>query len=1199
MSLSRVDRALYRALLPLCAKLDANSSLQVFLSEILAPRKAVAAKTPFSGASPRLGHKFAATIVNSLLQRESAQSVVSTNQKLGPRWHFPRRGIKETVSTLPGQESAEVANGSNYDIEGLKANLNHDTFVETLRALFRVDYSDPSVLYSRSDAQNAGLLLLRYLNERLHWAKEDYVQVDFPSRLFPLNKQKTFLPSPPSPLPCFVGHTNALAPGTLLISHPFLNGSFQRCVVLILEAGPTSGTLGVLIQPSSTGVPSMTPPANFRLPQLPATEIRIDGQTLRLNTPSLQDISDHAELKSAHHSDSCISKRKLSPPILCYTRESRLSIHRVETPSSMAANPTRRPRSVASKYNGVHTAPKNSATASAPLPASLPASVPLPASKRHTIIESVRQFRTPGARLALERLHERGVPVVGEPNSALVLVDNGKTRVFRALPFGPSLDAPTTPQIRELQDRWTLASWLQTHGRTLPGVMILRDTNSDGPNQPITARILRRRRLPSESRPAAEFPFRSTRSHLRRFRAGSRRPIALQPRSFFSSERPAHPLPYASTYSNAASIRPSASTTSAAVPQEATSFPMTPANTRFSRNQPFAAHQYELWASKENFGFGPGTYAAPVTLGWEKDFLCLVFQGSKFKFHLNRDPSRAKELDPSLRSRDWLASQISDIELLRDTEHGDQGPYAFPQPAASPLRPLSGPLGNDGQDVDEFDEFANDSTTINAEDRDEDDDEEEDEVDEEGGDDDSDEEDSDDVDMDVDDIESFLEDVDDALSEVELRNAAQYIPLQLETLFRNPRGTPMIGRRHARTPRSLHLPSSSLDPRKTHRPFFASSSPSSSSFSPSVTSPSKGKEDPLLDSSDPPRLPPYTLDFRTEQGRRPSSPRSRLAAAPYITFSVTEHLQISFPLRREGGRIFVSGTAAQAPLPHLRKKAQAVLQLWDQYSAAKLRDSPYAQKGLPLPLSSSSASKAPVLPPISELPPLSPTLLVSPIGYFARQVKAVQPYILRSGGPVPGYALRLSRPTEPAANAAVGDTVAAPTTASAVPDPLQINWEQANATVFPPAFHIAPTPPPHRAASTNTATTNHITQTASSSASATRSPDITSITSTIAPVTPPAFHVSGEVGAPADVYISGATVWSPGQLEQELAEGAWLQLACSDPLALFHHPTLSLWSDILTALQGQAAALPGLPKGDFIRASATLVPGVGGEPLLS
>jgi len=97
------------------------------------------------------------------------------------------------------------------------------------------------------DDQSAAFFVLRYITDRLSVGK--HLGFD----LIPTSDLGgDILPSPPSrlaPLYAPVERTNRIEPGTLLLSHPFLEAPFERKVILILEHDAVRGTIGVVINP--------------------------------------------------------------------------------------------------------------------------------------------------------------------------------------------------------------------------------------------------------------------------------------------------------------------------------------------------------------------------------------------------------------------------------------------------------------------------------------------------------------------------------------------------------------------------------------------------------------------------------------------------------------------------------------------------------------------------------------------------------------------------------------------------------------------------------------------------------------------------------------------------------------------------------------------------------------------------------------
>lgn len=84
----------------------------------------------------------------------------------------------------------------------------------------------------------------------------------------------------------------------------------------------------------------------------------------------------------------------------------------------------------------------------------------------------------------------------------------------------------------------------------------------------------------------------------------------------------------------------------------------------------------------------------------------------------------------------------------------------------------------------------------------------------------------------------------------------------------------------------------------------------------------------------------------------------------------------------------------------------------------------------------------------------------------------------------------------------------------------------------------------------------------------------------------PGVHMAGEAAAAAAVaagrlpaadfkFFAGALTWQPGQLEDEIAKGAWFTAACSRSLVLKSALQLPvpLWSEVLQLMGGEYAEL--------------------------
>jgi hypothetical protein len=209
--LSRVDRALFRALRPLALALDTRPLLRLaVLSDTFAgwglfnlPDSVKRGPRNVDGADA--GARFGYEVLRELA---SAPALAPASASPAQSWHVPGPGRLRSALSL-------------------------------VRSAFRGD-AGAATCSDRSAAADGAFFLLRFVQSRMALARE--LGIDGAAAqaapLTPANKHAA---------QTVTVRASRIEPGTLLLAHPFLEPPFARRVVLVLEHDPLRGTIGVVI----------------------------------------------------------------------------------------------------------------------------------------------------------------------------------------------------------------------------------------------------------------------------------------------------------------------------------------------------------------------------------------------------------------------------------------------------------------------------------------------------------------------------------------------------------------------------------------------------------------------------------------------------------------------------------------------------------------------------------------------------------------------------------------------------------------------------------------------------------------------------------------------------------------------------------------------------------------------------------------
>ena len=252
--LSRLDKALYRSLFKQAKILDLNPLLRIAV---------------FSDSSTSWsGYQVPENISKGPFFEQLGQHEPGSNRGLsfirafamGNSPPAQSQEIQKDISTTSLKDEEDFLTRQQWYVPpaSMKSKRLHSA-IEFLRRSFRRQFDSTFSTLEKQpqhqtptfvlvEDQSAAFFVLRYLTDRLSVGKHLGFDVKSPSELDEYNE---ILTTKLSPMLAPAMRTNTISPGTLLLSHPFLDTPFDRKVILILEHDPIRGTIGVIINPET------------------------------------------------------------------------------------------------------------------------------------------------------------------------------------------------------------------------------------------------------------------------------------------------------------------------------------------------------------------------------------------------------------------------------------------------------------------------------------------------------------------------------------------------------------------------------------------------------------------------------------------------------------------------------------------------------------------------------------------------------------------------------------------------------------------------------------------------------------------------------------------------------------------------------------------------------------------------------------